>query len=238
MKKISIYLSLLGIIFFCLDLVPVILPAIPNNSLVSLNNSLEIILLAPLMVIITYKIYKSFINTGNLDVNMRNLKFSFFSSVYAYIVGATMHFTANSIHAVYQEIESTNLIYIYDEYISHPLIFGPIFLILIISCLIQVKFSLDENILKSSKIILGVSGGLLGFNLSLGSIEGQCPWVSWIFSIILIILCIYYNRKQKKKLAKNPAIYYGIIVSIITLIFLIIYLLIFGSYIQPSEFLL
>lgn len=229
-------------LLWSLALVPLIVTITTEQSKANLVwyirivDFVDLIFLAPFYLIILIAIHQIVFEKKNTALSLFSL-----GLISIFMYGHAMHLTGNAINTYSTEIrdykpiippDTYELIYFFDEILGHLLIFGAIFFLLGIwslECTLQ-----DDNIIQTFG-----SGLVFGLSYSVALIESGQPWLSFIAILLLVGSNYWKSLKEKRSLynlwATNPITRFSITAMVSLVIGQIIYLIVFGSFIQPSH---
>lgn len=208
---------------------------------ISIGDMIDLVLMAPFLALSSYSLYKIIGSTSVLSkTKKRMLELLIVLSFLLLFMGHGIHFAANSIHnlidqggaAVSPDIFS--LVYFYDEILGHKISYSGLFG-LIVSGLLLESAHAPREVSEMEIVAIGGSGLLLGLGLSLAFIEGQSIIELLILAVFIIAGILLRPMKLKLSFRETP---YGtfILISMISMILVsLVYLSVFGGFIQPSE---
>ena len=222
------YLALvIGLGTFALQILPYLalgfastLPP-PVNSVPDL---IDLLIYAPFTAATFYALYIRVVSGTPTP-----LRWGYIFSYMLFFEGHGLHWAANSIN-VYTG-ETLWVAYFLDEIISHKVMFTGIFLLIALGGLSELYKKNGDNGLMPPLI----GGIVMGFSASLMFIEGQSAPEFMAASILYILLYLLLRLSRGVTLKEKPFLTFSITSTTFTVIFMLIYLAIFHSFIQPSE---
>ena len=239
-KNFYTLLLTLGYAYFIIIILPYIIFGFGFSPwIISVPDLIDLILY-PTIITIILVLMQSKID----DVpKWSKLLFAFFTVIHLY--GSGFHWAANAIHETIKHTvpnssmeavsEALDYAYFLDEILSHKIFFYPLFILLLI---VTYWATIREfNVENKSYIYFGdISSILAGFSIMVSTIEGQTPYETLIFAV-LVITILTLKIKDIKEILSRPVARYMFLLAIFTLFFAALYLGVFGSFIQPSEIL-
>jgi len=170
-----------------------------------------------------------------------------------FIYGTCMHTVGNAVHTVFTERrpfpipkEHLSLMYFFDETLSHILMLGAWYGMIMVWVLAQNtdshSFVIDGGVWRLFAVVNGVFTGVMH---TMAFIEGDCPRLGIYVLCPLTILCVIVHhsvssRRQWKLFSlasvhDSPISTYGFYMSLTVIAGECLYAAVFGDWIQPSE---
>jgi len=209
---------------------------------IRLGDLWDLIVGAPFIGLTAYKVYLTIGGTSALSGTRRRILEIFIAMSFILLFeGHGMHFAANSINNLAEgSIVSSNvrdLIYFYDEILSHKILFAGIFNLLVAGNILQYVHRIVEDVSKKEVFFLVFSGFWLGVGLAFSAIEGQAPIESLIASSLIILSVYVIKVKYFSSLKKMPFLVFTLASSLAIIFVSLSYAAVLGGFIQPSEYL-
>lgn len=211
------------------------------SPLISIGDFIDLAVMAPFLAVSSYFLYRIIGSTSVLSkTRKRVLELVMIISFFLLFQGHGIHFAANSIHNLIDQggvvvpPDLFNLIYFYDEVLGHKISYFGLFG-LIISGLLLGFVHAPREISRMEVMAIGGFGLFHGLSLSIAFIEGQSIIELLILAVFVIAGILLYARNRKFSFREIP---YGtfILISMISMIIVsLVYVSIFGGFIQPSE---
>jgi hypothetical protein len=237
-KKMSEIINKILWLFVCFPIIVYVVSELNKKTLIGhirIVDFLDLILIAPFYLATFIFIHNRIFDNDQSKIT-KTISLVLIS---VFMYGHSMHLTANAINTYSTEImnyksilplDTYSLIYFFDETLGHIIIYSSLFLLFSLWALKSSFYGKSLNPL--------LSGAIWGFSLSISLIESSHPYLS-IFGFLVMILSTIYNAKTNNKswimLIKTHVFSRFIFTASITMLFgEIIYLIIFGQFIQPS----
>lgn len=237
-KSFYLYLIALGYAYFSIVILPYIVLGFGYSPwIISIPDLIDLVFYPIAITIILIFMHNKISNVPNWS----KLSFAFFTVMHLY--GSGFHWAANAIHETIKHTvpsssmdavkEALNYAYFLDEILSHKIFFYSLYILLLI---VTYWATIREfNIENKTYIYLGdISSIISGFSIMVSTIEGQSPYETLIFAILVVIILLV-KIKDIKEILSKPVARYMFLLAILTLFFAALYIAIFGSFVQPSE---
>lgn len=211
------------------------------TPVISIGDTIDLVLMAPFLAFSSYALYRIIGSTSVMsETKKRTLELIMVLSFFLLFLGHGIHFAANSIHNLIDQGGAAippdifNLVYFYDEILGHKVSYSGLFGLIVSGLLLEFAHAPRE---VSELEIMAVVGSalFLGLGLSLAFIEGQSIIELLVLAVFAIAGIFLRVRKRKLSFREIP---YGtfILISMISMIIVsLVYVSIFGGFIQPSE---
>jgi hypothetical protein len=158
-----------------------------------------------------------------------------------FLYGHSMHMTANAINTYSTEIQNYraiipndtySLIYFLDEDLGHWLLYFGLFGILGL-------WTYKSNIVSDRLGSAFMCGALAGIAYAVAIVESSQPWLGPILSVWLFCCNVAALKRQGQTLKNtwrsNPMMQYTTMVAIFILVGMVVYFLVMGSFVEPSQ---
>jgi hypothetical protein len=220
MKRLSVLALVFAVLFLALYILPVFFRVpFPPYPLMSVQDAID--LLTPLVLIpICWLLFRS---AGGGPARLVE-ELAFVVLAVLWVLGHGIHLSANSINnlaeglAKSQTLDITGtsiyqLIYFFDEKLSHPLWHGGIVGVALVLILREWRSPAGERTLWWAAVV----GGLIhGFTLFCMFLEGQSVPLGLAFTLGVTLLALIWGRKR---LARQPLLAFFFVACLVALLF-------------------
>jgi len=151
----------------------------------------------------------------------------------AWASGQGMHLAANSIGHLLQDsmgADINDLVYFYDERISHIIWHLAIMGLSALLMVRQLKQPADETGFNSGLIVGG--GFLYGLTFALASLEGQTAWIGLPFALLVTVFTLVWARETVRR---GPVLTFFFSAYLLAAIFMVVWMIIFGGPREPYD---
>ena len=196
----------------------------------------DLVFLAPFYLLIFLIIQKLLFDNKTSLLSMISI-----GLIGVYMYGHSMHLTGNAINTYSTEIQiyksiipadTYALIYFFDEILGHILVFAALFMLLGLWSF--VSDDSDRKVYSSA-----VCGVLFGLSYAVVLIESSQPWFSFVAIVLLIGFSIWKAKVTNQSILylweKYTLSRFILSAALAIIVGQLIYLAIFGSFIQPSQ---
>ncbi len=216
----------IGLGTFVLQIVPYLVFGFSKTLPPPLNSVPDLVDIAIYMPFVAVSFYTVYLEL--VGGSPRLLKWSYMLSYALFFEGHGLHWAANSID-VYTG-EAIWVAYMLDEVISHKVMFAGMFLMVALGGLSEFWMESRGRLLPSM-----VGGVFMGFSASLMYIEGQSAPEFLAASILYVLLTYTIKAIKGRSLRSMPFLTFSITSMGSSAFFMLLYLAVFGSFIQPSQ---
>lgn len=232
-------LSLTLWIFTLIPLLVTILTELNKTKLVwyiRIVDFVDLVFLAPLYLVTFLIVHKLVFDNKTPISSMISV-----GLIGVYMYGHSMHLTGNAINTYSTEIQNYKqiipadtyaLIYFFDEKLGHILVFAALFILLGLWSF--VSDACDINVYNSA-----ACGVLFGLSYAVVLIESSQPWFSIIAIMVLFGFIIWKTKITNLSIPdiwkKYTLSRFILSAALAMIVGQMIYLAIFGSFIQPSQ---
>lgn len=201
------------------------------SHLIPLGHLLELFV-SSTTVIILYLFIINHLLPDKLDKQRRGLLFFCISIVAVYLLGAGMHFAANSISHFVNKIGDTgelkNVVHFYDEYLSHLIGIPPIILM---PLSISMWSFVTKPVERSGYTQSLIAGVLFGLMTAIVALEGKVGHTIAL-PISIVALGLWY-RYRKKVDSKDIAVNFDLAAYAAMAVALIIWGIVYQGFPEP-----
>ncbi|MFH0869284.1 MAG: hypothetical protein V1839_03590 [archaeon] len=159
-------------------------------------------------------------------------------SIALFFEGHGMNHSANDISFHLQGASESlkSLVYFYDEFLSHKLIYLGLFGLFLAGILLQISRPFSFKMHRDDEVALGICGVLYGLGLGASLLEGQSPYIGIFAAAIFIPALLLHHQKHTLKVVirRYPLNYFLALTCITILVLFAIYHFCFGSFAEPS----
>ena len=233
-KRQFILVWILGVGYFSITILPYLIFGFELHlGVTSYPDIIDLFFYPPIIGLTLFALFKG-LKTNEIPTWIQYLAYFL---LILHFEGHGFHWAANSLDVLMEHEGISGLLanyaYFLDEIVSHKIMYYTFYGYAILLVLLESKYS--DYTLEEKWYLILPAAILGGFAFMISGIEGQSPYEVITAAIIIIAITCYIFRNKFREITKKPIICFYFIASIVMLITAGLYLAIFGSFIQPSE---